>query len=133
MRECERCLCESQRLQEGWGYLDCRGRGLDFISDLRPSGSSRQLLARAEQSRPACSASVPRGIYGEVTIAAGDRLSPNTLKQSAHMTPPLTPPLPHQHTDEKIRCMQLSWKTEMGEVSKNYVIQMRVLKADRST
>lgn len=29
-------------------YHDCWGRGLDFISDLQPSGSSRQLLARAE-------------------------------------------------------------------------------------
>lgn len=45
MHECEQCLCESQRSQEGWGYHDCRGRGLDFISDLRPSGSPRQLLA----------------------------------------------------------------------------------------
>lgn len=34
-----------------------------------------------EPSRPACSASIPHGIYGEVTTAAGDTLSPNTLKQ----------------------------------------------------
>ena len=72
------CTC----VHEGWGYHDwLGGRGLDFISDLRPSGSSRQLPARAEQSRP----NAPWGFTGEVTTAAGDTLSPNTFKQSAQM------------------------------------------------
>lgn len=52
---------------------------MDFISDLRPSGSSRQLLARADQSRP----DAPHGIYGEVTTAAGDTISPHDRPQAA--------------------------------------------------
>lgn len=57
---------------------------------------------------------MPHGIYGEVTTAAGDALSPNTLKQSAQM-------ISHTHThtqaltDEEIRRMEVSEQNEKNE------------------
>lgn len=61
------CVC----LQEGWGYHDGRGWGLDFICDLQPSGSSGQLLlsSRARPPRLLC-LDAPWDLWGEVTAAA---------------------------------------------------------------
>ena len=108
-------------VHEGWGYHDRQWRrGLDFHFWFfrRPSGSSRQLPAWAEQSRPACSAPMPHGIYGEVTTAAGDALSPNTLKQSAQM---ISHAHTHRHThthrweDKMYGSIRTEWKKKMRE------------------
>lgn len=98
------CVCECER-----GRLSCRqGRGLDFISDLRPSASSRQLLARSKHNRPACPFPMPHGIYGEVTTAAGETLPPNTLRQSAaNIT------YTCMLTDGENRCMEILERIQM--------------------
>lgn len=91
----EQCVC----VHKGWGYHDWRGGGawISFLicDHLAPPGSCWPEPSRA--------APVPRGIYGEVTTAAGDTVSPNTLKQSAQM-------IAHTHMliDEEIRCMEVS-------------------------